>query len=131
VRAKGVAYPVKSLLLSNFKKDCETDCMKHLLTLIVLASISVRAHADIFAVFREQDGSTNWQYIANTSASLLIIILLIVLTFLVRAHRRAMRSNRALTEIKATLEDRVAQRTANCVKPRISCASARRISAVL
>lgn len=87
--------------------------MKHLLTLIVLASISVRAHADIFAVFREQDGSTNWQYIANTSASLLIIILLIVLTFLVRAHRRAMRSNRALTEIKATLEDRVAQRTAN------------------
>jgi PAS domain S-box-containing protein len=87
--------------------------MKHLLTLIVLAVVSTRAHADIFAVFREQDGSTNWQYIANTSASLLIITLLVVLVFLVRANRRAMRSNRALTEIKATLEDRVAERTAN------------------
>jgi PAS domain S-box-containing protein len=87
--------------------------MKHLWTLLVLAVVSTRAHADIFAVFREQDGSTNWQYIANTSASLLIISLLVVLFFLMRANRRAMRSNRALTEIKATLEDRVAERTAN------------------
>lgn len=87
--------------------------MKQLLALLVLASISFNAYADIFAVFREEDGSTNWQYIANTSASLLIIILSIVLFFLIRAHRRAVRSNRALTEIKATLEDRVAERTAD------------------
>ncbi|MBU2098866.1 MAG: PAS domain-containing protein [Gammaproteobacteria bacterium] len=87
--------------------------MKQLLALLVLASFSLKAYADIFAVFREEDGSTNWQYIANTSASLLIIILSIVLFFLIRAHRRAVRSNRALTEIKATLEDRVAERTAD------------------
>jgi PAS domain S-box-containing protein len=87
--------------------------MKQLFTLIVLASVSLKAYADIFAVFREADGSTNWQYIANTSASLLILILLVVLLFLIRAHLRAMRSNRALTEIKATLEDRVAERTAD------------------
>jgi PAS domain S-box-containing protein len=37
--------------------------------------------------------------------------LLVVLGFLIRAHLRARRSNRALTEIKATLEERVAQRT--------------------
>ena len=87
--------------------------MKQLLAFLVLAGLSIKAYADIFAVFREADGTTNWQYIANTSASLLIIILSIVLFFLIRAHRRAVRSNRALTEIKATLEDRVAARTAD------------------
>src|SRR5690606_15171022 len=76
------------------------------------ASLSLNAYADIFAVFREEDGSTKWQYVANTSASILILTLLIVLIFLIRAHLRAVRSNRALTEIKATLEDRVARRTA-------------------
>lgn len=86
--------------------------MKHSLALIALASLSLNAYADIFAVFREQDGGTKWQYVANTSASILILTLLIVLIFLIRAHLRAVRSNRALTEIKATLEDRVARRTA-------------------
>lgn len=85
--------------------------MKQLLALLTLMGVSLQARADIFAVFRYEDGSTNWQYIANTSASLLIIILLVVLGFLIRAHLRARRSNRALTEIKATLEERVAQRT--------------------
>lgn len=86
--------------------------MKHPLAFFTLASLSLNAFADIFAVFREEDGSTKWQYVANTSASLLIIILLVVLLFLIRAHLRAMHSNRALTEIKGTLEDRVAHRTA-------------------
>ncbi|MEX2131861.1 MAG: ATP-binding protein [Pseudohongiellaceae bacterium] len=85
--------------------------MKQVLTLVALLCISVNAHADVFAVFRDEDGSTNWQYVANTSASLLILTLLVVLLFLIRAHLRSKRSNRALTEIKATLEDRVAQRT--------------------
>lgn len=86
--------------------------MKHILALITLASFSLNAYADIFAVFREEDGSTKWQYVANTTASVLILTLLVVLIFLIRAHLRAVRSNRALTEIKATLEDRVAHRTA-------------------
>jgi PAS domain S-box-containing protein len=81
-------------------------------SLILLWCVSINARADIFAVFRDEDGSTNWQYIANTSASLLILTLLAVLFSLIRAHLRARRSNRALTEIKATLEDRVARRTA-------------------
>lgn len=90
--------------------------MKQVLALIVVLGMSLglsaSAHADIFAVFRYADGRTNWQYIANTSASLLIIILSIVLISLVRAHLRARRSNKALTEIKQTLEQRVEQRTA-------------------
>lgn len=86
--------------------------MKYALPLLALASLSLNAHADIFAVFREEDGSTKWQYVANTSASILILTLLVVLFFLIRAHLRAVRSNHALTEIKATLEDRVTRRTA-------------------
>lgn len=86
--------------------------MRHALVFIAFASLSLSAYADVFAVFREEDGSTRWQYVANTSASLLILALLIVLFFLIRAHWRAVRSNRALTEIKATLEERVAHRTA-------------------
>lgn len=85
--------------------------MKHVVAFMALFSVSLSAYADVFAVFRDEDGSTNWQYIANTSASLLILILLVVLVFLVRAHLRARRSNRELTEIKSTLEERVAQRT--------------------
>jgi PAS domain S-box-containing protein len=90
----------------------EIDFMKLTLVFMALASFSATAFADIFTVFREEDGSTNWQYIANTTASVLILTLLIGLTFLIRAHLRAMRANRALTEIKSTLEDRVATRTA-------------------
>jgi PAS domain S-box-containing protein len=85
--------------------------MTRVLTLMTLLGVSLNAHADLFSVFRYEDGRTNWQYIANTSASLLILILLVVLAFLIRAHWRATRSNRALTEIKATLEQRVEQRT--------------------
>jgi len=86
--------------------------MKYVVAFIGLISVSLNARADMFAYFRYEDGRTNWQYIANTSASVLILILLIVLIFLIRAHLRARRSNRALTEIKATLEQRVARRTA-------------------
>jgi PAS domain S-box-containing protein len=85
--------------------------MTRVLTLISLLGFSLNAHADLFSVFRYEDGRTNWQYIANTSASVLILTLLVVLGFLIRAHWRATRSNRALTEIKATLEQRVEQRT--------------------
>jgi PAS domain S-box-containing protein len=86
--------------------------MKQLLTLIALAGYSLNVHADVFAVFRDDNGRTNWQYVANTSASLLILTLLVVLAFLVRSNMRERRFNRALTEIKATLEQRVEQRTA-------------------
>ena len=86
--------------------------MKYLLALIALTSLSMSAFADIFAVFREEDGSTKWQYVANTTASVLILSLLVALILLIRAHLRSMRANRALTNIKATLEDRVAHRTA-------------------
>lgn len=84
----------------------------YLLPTITFLLLSAQARADMFAVFRNPDGSTRWQYVANTSAGILIITLVVVLIFLVRAHIRAVRSNHALTDMKSTLEQRVAQRTA-------------------
>nr|WP_183410944.1 ATP-binding protein [Litorivivens lipolytica] len=71
------------------------------------------AQASVRSPFKDEEGETNWQYVANFSSGVLIITLLIISGFLFFAHRRAARSNRELTEIKATLEDRVARRTAS------------------
>jgi len=85
--------------------------MRYVLTLILLCLASIQAHADIFDYFRNPNGSTKWQYVANFSSSVLILTLLIVAIFLLLSNRRAARANRELTDIKATLEERVAQRT--------------------
>lgn len=68
--------------------------------------------ADLFAPFREQDGSTNWQYVANFSSGVLIILLTIVVLILFVTWRRARRYNLALEEIRGNLEARVRERTA-------------------
>lgn len=80
-------------------------------TLFALSLLGSQAHADPFDYFRYDDGSTRWQYIANFSVSVLVIILSVVLAFLYRAHGRAMRYNRELKNIKASLEERVRERT--------------------
>ncbi len=72
---------------------------------------STFVQANVVSPFKDEYGETNWQYIANFSSGVLILTLLMVTTFLFFAHRKAARSNRELTEIKATLEERVAQRT--------------------
>jgi PAS domain S-box-containing protein len=61
--------------------------------------------------FKNPDGSTKWQHIANFSASVFIILLVIISLLLWWANRRAGRANRELIEIKNNLEERVAQRT--------------------
>lgn len=68
--------------------------------------------AGVLDVFRNADGSTRWQYVANFSSGVLIIILSITILFLIFAQRRLSKSNRELRDMKATLEDRVAKRTA-------------------
>ena len=75
--------------------------------------VSGTAYANILSPFKDENGDTKWQYVANFSSSVLIVTLLIVSAFLFFANRKASRSNRELTEIKATLEDRVARRTAS------------------
>ena len=92
--------------------------LKHILvtcSLIALLSVVVYSHlasVDIFWAFREADGSTNWQYIANFSSSLLIIALSVTAIRLAFTRRTARRYNLELEKIRAELEDRVRERTA-------------------
>lgn len=79
---------------------------------LALILISPWASADIFWMFREDDGATNWQYIANFSSSILIIALTITAFRLFFSHRQAQRYNRQLEEIRTQLELRVKERTA-------------------
>lgn len=87
--------------------------IKNLFSACLIFCISAFARADLLSPFKDEQGETKWQYVANFSSGVLIIILLTLSLFLFFAHRRAARSNRELTEIKASLEDRVARRTAS------------------
>ena len=80
--------------------------------LLALHAGVAEAALPIVEYFKEEDGSTNWQYLANWSSGTLIIILSIVLFNLYRSHRSARKANKALEEIKAALELRVQERTA-------------------
>ncbi len=90
--------------------------MKKWFAALVLCSLSIHTYADIFWRFRNPDGTTKWQWVANFSSSVLILTLLVVMIFLILANRRAGRANRELTDIKSTLEDRVARRTASLIE---------------
>ena len=67
---------------------------------------------DFLSVFELEDGHTNWQYVANTSATVLILALSYTLVRLVLSHREAKRYNRELEAIRSQLEQRVQERTA-------------------
>jgi len=71
------------------------------------------AYADIFWMFREVDGTTNWQYIANSSSGILIIALSAIAVRLYFSRRQVRRYNQQLEEIRAQLEQRVRERTAS------------------
>ncbi len=83
-----------------------------LFALLVVVVYSHLASVDLFWAFREVDGSTNWQYIANFSSSLLIIALSVTAIRLAFTRRTARRYNQELEKIRAELEDRVKERTA-------------------
>ncbi|MFA5631221.1 MAG: PAS domain S-box protein [Porticoccaceae bacterium] len=88
--------------------------MTRLLTsLLIFLPYSPLLHASVINhYFKEADGTTNWQYIANFSSSLLILILSSVVIKLYFTHRRLRKTNRALEDIRADLENRVQERTA-------------------
>ena len=86
--------------------------MTRLPTLMLILLASPPALADLMDVFRFEDGKTNWQYVANTSGTLLIIALSYTLVRLFLIHRDAKRYNRELEEIRSQLEARVQERTA-------------------
>ncbi len=68
--------------------------------------------AGLLAYFKDEDGHTNWQYVANWSSGILILLLSITATILFFSRRQINFSNRALKLINDELEERVRERTA-------------------
>ena len=88
------------------------NAFKNLITtLCLLCSHSVAA--DIFWAFRDEQGATNWQYVANFSSSMLILALSFTALKLFLSRRQAHRYNLELEQIRRQLEQRVEERTAN------------------
>ncbi len=86
--------------------------MKNILFFLGLSAQSSWALAGVLTLFKDADGRTNWQHLANWSSATLILLLSIVSVYLFLARRRAHRANRELDQIRRELEDRVQERTA-------------------
>lgn len=85
---------------------------KYLASALFVLLHSQVVNASIVQYFKEEDGSTNWQYIANFSSSTLILLLSFALIKLFFTFRQVRRSNSALKAIRNDLEIRVKERTA-------------------
>ncbi len=81
-------------------------------TALILPLFSQAAAADVFWFVRNDDGSTNWQYVANFSSGILVIVLSLTALWLFFTRLQANRYNRELEEIRTQLELRVKERTA-------------------
>jgi PAS domain S-box-containing protein len=86
--------------------------MTRLLILTLALMFSQAADAGLIQYFKDEQGETNWQYVANFSSAVLILLLSITAIILFFIHRRARKANRALEEIRNVLEHRVQTRTA-------------------
>jgi PAS domain S-box-containing protein len=86
--------------------------MKNRLLLVILALQSSPALAFVSDLFTDEDGTRNWQHLANFTGSFLLILLSIVTIYLFIARRRAYKANLELTAIRNELEMRVLERTA-------------------
>jgi PAS domain S-box-containing protein len=89
----------------------DTLKLKYSLFSCLLLTFCQTASADIFWLFREADGSTNWQYVANFVGNILIIALAISSVRLYFTRRQARRYNNELEDIRTQLEQRVIERT--------------------
>lgn len=71
------------------------------------------SHAAFIDYFKDEAGETKWQYVANFSGSVLILLLSFTALLLLFNYRKLRRTNSALQEIRKNLELRVEERTAN------------------
>jgi len=90
--------------------------MNKLVLFSFLAAYTQSSHAGFIQYFKDEAGETKWQYVANFSSAVLIVLLSITVVTLFFSHRRASKANKALTEIRAVLEQRVLERTATLDK---------------
>ncbi|MEH6649949.1 MAG: PAS domain S-box protein [Motiliproteus sp.] len=85
--------------------------MKKFLLLATLALPSTSVFAVTITLFKDENGITNWQHLANWTGGTLLILLLVASMYLHTARRHSHRANRELTAIKGDLEQRVRDRT--------------------
>lgn len=81
-------------------------------TLLLASIYSSSTWAGISSLFKDQNGETNWQHLANWTSGTLIIVLAVVILSLFFAKRTLSQSNYKLNAIRGQLEDRVIDRTA-------------------
>ncbi len=86
--------------------------MKNKLLLLLIALYAQVANAGLIQYFKDEQGETKWQYVANFSSGVLIILLSVAVVTLFFSHRRTRKANLALEEIRDVLELRVLERTA-------------------
>ena len=85
--------------------------MKLFFSALLLLSISHYVDASVLDVFKDEDGHTKWQYVANFSGSVLILLLSFTLAGLTISQFQLRSRNEELREVKANLEKTVAKRT--------------------
>jgi len=85
----------------------------YLPALIGTLFISPPAFASFSDYFKFEDGETNWQYVANFSGSVLILLLSLTAVLLLFNYLKLRKANRELEDIRNALEQRVEKRTAN------------------
>ncbi len=78
--------------------------------LFVIAQV---ADASIADMFKDEQGRTKWQHVANFSGSVLILLLTITLSGLLYSQFKLRQRNRELRDIKKNLEKLVQRRTEN------------------
>lgn len=74
--------------------------------------VTVPLAADFISYFKDEAGRTNWQYVANFSSGVLIILLSIAAIVLFLSRRQINQANKALQDMNDELEERVKERTA-------------------
>lgn len=85
----------------------------NVVNITALSVLSQPALAGLLDVYRTADGSTNWQYLANTAGGLVVIGMGIGLIILAVSRRKIRTYADALGKIRDELELRVVERTAN------------------
>ncbi len=86
--------------------------MQRLYFILLSSLVSLPCHAGFIQYFKDEEGETKWQYVANFSSSVLILLLSVALITIFISHRKLAKANRELNEIKNVLEQRVLERTA-------------------
>ena len=90
--------------------------MKSLIIIVSLLLLAQVSDASIVDVFKDEEGRTKWQHVANFSGSVLIILLSIAMSAVLVGVVKLRGRNSELSDIKSSLEITVRRRTENLDK---------------